>query len=300
MRDGVSASRAWLPKCGSAKSATEVYGSWDTILEFLLERFPYIPEDILRDRLSRGDIVAPDGKPYSADSPYQPETFLFYYREIPDEPVIPFKEKILFQDEHIIVVDKPHFLPISPTGRYVKESLLSRLKVQFQLEDISPVHRLDRETAGVVLFTREKSTRGAYQKMFQDRKVNKSYEAIAPDSGRAFPYTYKSRMVKAEPFFLMKEEAGEPNSETLIDVIESKDGLSRYLLKPVSGKQHQLRVHMMALGCPLLNDPFYPELLPCKGEDYSKPLQLLAKRIEFVDPVTGALRCFESERALEF
>ena len=298
MRDGVSASRTWLPKPGSDKSSTETYGEWQTILDFLIDRFPFISEDIFRERMLRGDIVDQDGNPYRADSPYQAETFLFYYREIPDEPVIPFKEEILFHDENIIVVDKPHFIPVTPTGRYVKESLLSRLKHQFQLEEISPIHRLDRETAGVILFSCNKENRGAYQNLFQNREVEKSYEAIAAVSSLSFPFTHSSRMIKGDPFFLMQEVEGEVNSKTILDMVETKGDLARYLLKPVSGKQHQLRVHMMSIGSPILNDPFYPELQPSKGEDYTSPLQLLAKTISFNDPVTGELRFFESRQIL--
>lgn len=298
MRDGVSASRAWLPKCGSYKNNDGNHGSWETILDFLVERFPFVSEAVFLERLGRGDIVDQNGKPYAAKSPYQPETFLFYYREIPDEPVIPFKETILFRDEHIIVVDKPHFLPVVPSGRFVRESLLSRLKHRFQLEEICPIHRLDRETAGVVIFTCDKAERGAYQSLFQSREVTKTYEAIAARSALEFPINHRSRISKGEPFFRMQEEDGEANTETIIDVVEAKGDLARYQLKPVTGKQHQLRVHMASIGSPILNDPFYPNLQPDKGEDYSKPLQLLAKKIEFIDPISSEMRLFESQQAL--
>ena len=300
MRQGVSASRVWLPKNGDHKNSTEKYGEWNTVLEFLIERFPFIPEDILLERMSRGDIVSEDGTAFNALSPYQAEIFLFYYREIPDEPAIPFKEQILFKDDNIIVVDKPHFIPVTPTGRFVRESLLARLKHQYQIEEISPVHRLDRETAGVMMFTCNKDVRGAYQNLFQKRLVKKTYEAIATISALDFPLTYKSRITQSDTFFIMQEEDGEPNSETTINILETEGDLARYLLKPVSGRQHQLRVHMMSLGFPILNDPFYPELLPCKGEDYSHPLQLLAKTLSFIDPITGEKRHFESQQNLNF
>lgn len=299
MRFGVSASRVWLPKSGDNKNGSEKYGTWDTILEFLIERFPFIPENILRDRMSRGDIVNQDGTVFSPESKYQAETFLFYYREIPNEAEIPFKEKIIYKDNNIIVVDKPHFLPVSPSGRYVRESLLARLKHYYQLEDISPIHRLDRETAGVILYSCNKDIRGAYQTLFQKRQVSKTYEAIAATSALSFPINYKSKIINGDPFFVMREEAGEPNSQTNIDVIEVKGNLAKYHLSPVTGKQHQLRVHLMSLGFPILNDPFYPVVLPDKGDDYSKPLQLLAKSISFIDPITNEKRYFESQQSLE-
>ena len=299
MRDGVSSSRVWLPKCGILKQPGEFYGHWDTVLDFLLERFPFIPEDILRERLALGGMVDQHGTPYAADTPYPEASFLFYYREIPDEPRIPFQETILFKNDHLIVVDKPHFIPVTPIGRFVKESLLSRLKHRFQIEAISPIHRLDRETAGVMLFSCDADFRGPYQNLFQNREVRKTYEAIAPNIEREYPFIYRSNIVPSEPFFLQKEAPGEPNAETLVDRVEVKGDLARYRLKPVTGRQHQLRIHMTALGCPILNDPFYPELLANKGEDYSAPLQLLAKTLEFTDPITGEPQFFESQLRLE-
>jgi len=297
MRDGVSASRVWLPKDDN--------NEWVTVLDFLEERFPFISREIIQERMSRGDIVDETGKPFNKNTPYQADIFLFYYREIPDEPEIPFKEKILFKDDNIIVVDKPHFIPVTPGGRYVKESLLSRLKHHYQLEEISPIHRLDRETAGIVMFTCNAEVRGAYQSLFQKRQVDKTYEAIAPfreDDDLKFPLIHKSRIVKSDPFFIMEEDVvateKDFNSETLIAIDAIKDNLAKYSLKPVTGKQHQLRVHMMSLGRPILNDPFYPDVLPDKGEDYSSPLQLLAKSISFIDPLTGEERYFESEQSL--
>ena len=300
MKLGVSASRVWLPKIGDYKNATEKYATWNTMLEFLVERFPFIGKDVLRERMERGEIVTETGTEVKPDSVFQPESFLFYYREVPDEIDIPFKEEILFKDDNIIVVDKPHFLPVSPTGRYVKETLLSRLKHHYQNEDISPIHRLDRETAGVILFSCNPEIRGAYQHLFQQRQVKKNYEAIAPTCDREFPLTYKSRITpNEEVFFLMKETEGEANSETHLKIIETKENLSKYHLAPVTGRQHQLRVHMSALDCPILNDQFYPDLQATKKDDFLKPLQLLAKRIEFIDPISNEIRVFESKQSLE-
>lgn len=303
MRDGVSASRVWLPKLGDTKNESEQYGQWATILDFLLDRFPFIPQELQIQRMNQGLIVSETGEPISPLSPYQPEIHVFYYREIPDEPTIPFQEKILFKDNAIIVVDKPHFIPVTPTGRYVRECLLSRLKHRFQNEDISPMHRLDRETAGVIIYGCNADIRGAYQYLFERRQVKKTYEAIAgaPKAGLAFPYTHRSHIASSNnPFFIMQEQTGvKPNTETVINIIETKGGLARYKLEPITGKQHQLRVHMAAIGSPIINDPFYPELMPSKGEDYSKPLQLLAKSIQFTDPVTGDERFFESEILLD-
>ena len=210
-----------------------------------------------------------------------------------------FRGGVVTKNDHFIVVDKPHFIPVTPIGRCVKESLLSRLKHRFQIEAISPIHRLDRETAGLILFSCDADYRSAYQNLFQNRDVRKTYEAIAANTHHDFPLTHRSNIVKSDPFFIQKEAAGEPNTETLVDKIEVNGELARYRLKPLTGKQHQLRVHMMSLGCPILNDPFYPALLASKGEDYSAPLQLLAKTLEFTDPITGEPRFFESPQQLK-
>jgi len=302
MKHGVSASRAWLPKLDG-----ETSGKWKTILDFLLDKFPFLSEEIIKERMSRGEILSHEGEVINPDSPYQEDIHIFYYREVPNEVTLPFEEKILFKDEHIIVVDKPHFIPVTPIGRCVRECLLSRLKHRFQNDDISPIHRLDRETAGVMLYSCNAYIRGAYQHLFEKRLVKKSYEAIAPLHPKEssieleFPYTHRSHITSSnDPFFIMREdESAEPNTETVMSIIETKGNLARYKLEPITGKQHQLRVHMMSIGRPILNDPFYPELLPNKGEDYSKPLQLLAKTIQFIDPFTQKERLFESEMSLK-
>ncbi len=300
MRSGVSASRVWLPKQNKTESNGETSPRWNTVFEFFVYRFPFLPEDLIRERMDQGQIVSETGEAVSPDTPYQPEIHVFYYREIPDEPKIPFEEQVLYKDDHLIAVDKPHFVPVTPTGRFIQESLLSRLKHRYQNEDISPIHRLDRDTAGVMLFSCNRKIRGAYQKLFQKRLVSKSYEAIAPVSDLEFPYTHRSHIVSTgNPFFIMHEDVqATANTETIINIIETGDRLARYRLEPVTGRQHQLRVHMMSIGCPIVNDPFYPKLTPERREDYSRPLQLLAKSIRFVDPITDQERVFESELTL--
>jgi tRNA pseudouridine32 synthase/23S rRNA pseudouridine746 synthase len=289
VRDGVSASRLWLGE-----------GDWPNMLAFLVARFPAVSEADWAARMKKMEVVDLHGTPLQPDSPYRRGTCIFYYRELVHETPIPFAETILYQDEHILVADKPHFLPVIPTGRFVRETLLARLRDKTGLQDLTPIHRLDRETAGVVLFSHNGATRGIYQSMFQKRAMEKVYEALAPSKPElTFPLIRRSRMVDGEPFICMTEVDGEPNSETQIEVVENRGVLSLYRLRPVTGKKHQLRLHMAALGMPILNDAFYPVALPCKGDDYSQPLQLLAREIAFTDPLTGTLRRFTSERKLE-
>jgi tRNA pseudouridine32 synthase/23S rRNA pseudouridine746 synthase len=288
VRDGVAPSYLWITE-------TRAGG----MLAFLAERFPEIAGPSWAERLARGDVVDAQGERLGADSPVRQGMRIWYYRELDQETPIPFEESIVFQDEHLLVVDKPHFLPMIPTGRFLRETLLVRLKRKLALPHLTPIHRLDRETAGVVIFSHNLATRGTYQSMFQKRSVRKVYEALAPTlQGREFPFTYRSRMVDGDKFFVMREEEGEPNSETLVELIEQRGALARYRLHPHTGRKHQLRLHMASLGVPILNDAFYPVALPCKGDDFSRPLQLLARRIGFEDPLTGEARSFASERAL--
>ena len=288
MRDGVAPSYLWLPE-----------GQWSGMLAFLVERYPQISAAQWQDRMARGEVVSGDGTALGPDSAYRRGMRIFYYRELERETPIPFQEAILFQDEHLLVVDKPHFLPMTPGGRFVQETLLTRLKKKFDSTDLTPIHRLDRETAGVVIFSRQVASRGAYQSLFQRREVHKTYEALAPAlAGRDFPFTYRSRMVDGDKFFLMREEEGVANSETVIDVIERRGDVNLYRLHPHTGRKHQLRVHLASLGIPIVNDAFYPVARPCKDDDMSQPLQLLARAIDFIDPLTGEARHFESRRTL--
>ena len=290
VRDGVAPSYLWI-------NETRPGG----MLAFLEAHFGEVGGPSWAARLARGDVVDASGQRLQPDSHVRQGMRIWYYRELEEETPIPFEEEILFQDDHLLVVDKPHFVPMIPTGRFLRETLLVRLKRKLDLPHLTPIHRLDRETAGVVIFSHNLATRGTYQSMFQKRSIRKVYEALAPVlEGRAFPFTYRSRMVDGEKFFVMKEEEGEPNSETLVELIERRGGIGRYRLHPHTGRKHQLRLHLASLGVPILNDAFYPVALPCKGDDYSAPLQLLARRIGFDDPLTGEARSFESRRVLDW
>jgi tRNA pseudouridine32 synthase/23S rRNA pseudouridine746 synthase len=288
MRDGVGASCVSLPQ-----------GPWRTIADFLCERFTAITPAAWQARIAAGDVVDEHGVVVTASRAYLPRLRVYYYRALADEPVLPFEEEILFQDEQLLVVDKPHFMPVTPVGKYVQQSLLVRLKRRLGIEALVPMHRIDRETAGIVLFSVASSDRAAYSAMFAERAVHKRYEAIVPWTGeRELPAVRHSRMVPDAHFMRMREAEGEPNAETRFTLIEAHDGWARLGLSPVTGRRHQLRVHCAAIGLPIRHDAIYPVLRPEGQDDFERPLQLLARHIAFRDPVTGAAREFSSRRSL--
>ena len=276
------------------------------LLCYLRARFPFIAESVWRARLNSGMVVNQRGEPLHENVLYQAGETIFYYREVSreDEPRIPFDEKILWLDDDLIVVDKPHFLPVTPGGRFLRETLLTRLRLRPDLQhldvaNITPLHRLDKDTAGVMLFSHNPATRAAYHTLFPSHAIQKTYHALAPTRlDLAYPLTVRTRLVPSEPYFLMRETAGEANAETRVRLLEQRGDVSLYELQPITGKKHQLRVQMMGLGMSLLNDVLYPIAQPENGDDYRKPLKLLAKRLDFIDPITGERRGFASEQGL--
>ena len=274
-------------------------GPWATISDFLLDRFPAVPAATWQARMQQGELVDEHGVAVTPRQPYRCGTRLYYYRSIDDEPRVPFDETVLFQDEWLVVADKPHFLPVTPGGRHLQETLLVRLKRRLGIDTLAPLHRLDRETAGVVVFAVQPDTRGPYQALFAQRRVTKHYEAMAPwRPTLSFPLTLRSRLVQDDHFLRMREVQGEPNAETLFEVLEVQGAFARYRLTPLTGRTHQLRVHCAALGMPIVGDRMYPTLLPANTDDHARPLQLLARTIAFVDPISGQSRRFESTREL--
>lgn len=275
-------------------------GGWQTLLDGLCARFPQIDRAQWIGRFERGRVRDVRQQPLPADAPYKVGMTVHYFREVADEAPIPFEETILHIDDHLVVADKPHFLPVAPAGIYVRETLLTRLVRRLGNPDLVPLHRLDRGTAGLVLFSANPASRDAYQALFRERRIGKHYEAVAPAlPGLAFPLVRESRIVRGEPFFRMQEAPGAANATTRIELLEAEGAWWRYALSPVSGRKHQLRVHMAALGAPIRHDRVYPDLAAAEADDYSRPLQLLARELAFVDPLSSVPRRFKSLRRLE-
>ncbi|MCT9004488.1 RluA family pseudouridine synthase [Streptomyces rhizosphaerihabitans] len=289
-RHGVDPVRIRLPREGSRP----------TVREYLVERLA-AGDGVIDSMIDEGLIVGEDGRPLTAEAAYAPGMFVWFHRELPDEEPVPFPLDVVYRDEHIVVADKPHFLATTPRGSHVAETALARLRRELGLPELGAAHRLDRLTAGLVLFTVRPEERGAYQSLFRDRLIGKEYEAVAPyDSALGLPRTVTSRILKERGVMAAREVAGEPNAVTGIDLVERRDALGRYRLTPRTGQTHQLRVHMSALGLPILGDPLYPTVTgPVPADDFRRPLQLLARTLEFTDPVTGRAHRFVSERVLE-
>lgn len=303
-RDGVAASRVAVTP-----------GPWGLLADFLAQR---LDADDWPQRLARGEVLGADGQALPPDAPCVPHTVVWYWRALPPEPRVPFELVVLHHDDHLVVVDKPHFLAVAPTGRYLQETVLVRLKRLLNLPTLVPMHRLDRETAGVLLFTVNPATRNAYQALLRERRVHKVYEAVAPwREDLPLPLTCHHRLEEpaGDGFMQMQVVPGEPNAHTRIELIRrlplsavvapgsAPSALAHYRLHPITGRRHQLRAQLNALGLPIVGDRIYPVLWPHPPADaepdYSHPLQLLAREIAFDDPVSGVSRCFRSRRALD-
>lgn len=287
-RDGVGPSCVSLPE-----------GAWGTIADFLVHRFPAQSRELWMQRMSSGEVVDEFGTPVTAQRRYQGHLRVYYYRSLQDEPRIPFDQVLLFQDRHLLVVDKPHFLPVVPSGGYLRETLLVRLKRSLGIDTLVPIHRIDRDTAGLVLFSVDPATRDRYHALFRKRLVTKTYEALAPwRDDLEFPLTRSTRIAPSAHFMQQHEVPGSANATTHIRLLRTNGHSAHYQLHPVTGHRHQLRVHMAALGLPIHGDRIYPQLTPRGPPDYRRPLHLLAKSIAFADPLTGAPRHFDSPREL--
>ena len=300
LREGVAPSCIALPQMRRVP--------WSLLLDFLAERLPVLDRAAWHARMAAGEVVDEHNRPLSPDTPCRSGLRAYYWRQLPAEDPVPFREEVLYRDEHLLVADKPHFLPVTPGGRYVRETLAVRLRHRLGLPELSPLHRIDRETAGLVLFSVRPQDRDAYQRLFRERRVDKTYEALAPAAPRQdWPITRRSHILEDEQaFYRMREAAADegrtPNAETRIEPVETRGAWSRYRLHPVTGQRHQLRVHLNALGLPIAGDQFYPRVRrgPDEPEDYRLPLQLLARAIAFTDPVTGQARQFESRFSLDW
>lgn len=277
--------------------------TWATMRDHLVDRLPRVDPARIDAMLAEGGIVDADG-PLAPDARYRPETYLWFHRDLPDEAVVPFPIGVVHRDDDLVVVDKPHFLATIPRGRHIAQTALVRLRRELDLPELSPAHRLDRVTAGLLMFVVHRERRGAYQTLFRDRRVHKVYEALAPyDPSLTLPHTVRTRIVKERGVVTAQEVDGPPNAETLVELVSHRGGVGRYRLTPRTGRTHQLRLHMSGLGVPILGDGFYPpnpdgSVREAALDDFTSPLQLLAAELAFTDPISGRPRRFTTRLQL--
>ncbi len=278
-------SRLYLPKFDAAPP---------TIFEYLLARFPQVDATIWRERVSQGLITLSDGTTLREDSPYRHGISVFYRKEVASEPPTLEEPQIVYRDDDILVVDKPHGMPVTPSGQHLERSLFVRLQRSTGLPDLAPMHRLDRETAGLVLFAIKPAARANYHRLFAEGNVEREYLAWAHTTSpvEKTHWRIENRMERGEPWFRQRIVDGSANAITEIELIELREGLGRFRLFPKTGRKHQLRVHMASIGCPIVGDPFYPIIWEKREGD--PPLQLIARRLAFIDPLTGAALSFIS------
>ena len=276
------------------------------VLEFLVKKFPHIPEQVWLDRIKTGKVFWRDGGVINVDEPYQPNSTLGYYREVPQEPTVPFEELIITQNDHFLIAHKPHFLPVMPGGQFVNECLQARLIEKTGIKELQAVHRLDRDTAGLVLFSTNPATRNKYHQLFAERRIAKTYQAVASiNSSKPIirkKWHVKNYLKRSQPKFLFENTTASDTgqyAESIIECIDQSQTKALVSLSPITGRTHQLRLHMQHIGFPILNDRFYPTLQPKQPDDFHTPLQLLAKSLSFVDPVTQREETFKSPTDLE-
>lgn len=290
VRDGLNPTRLALPR----------EEAWGSLVSYLEARFP-ADAPRLREQVAAGEVVDELGRPYTLDSPYPAGGLAYLYRDVAPEARVPFDARILYRDDDLVVVDKPHFLAVTPRGAWVTETVLVRLRRALDLPALSPAHRLDRPTAGVLVLTTRPEVRGAYQELFARRAVEKVYEAVVTlPAGLELPTTVRSRIVKQHGVHQARTVPGEVNAITHVTLQrELPGGRALVGLRPETGRTHQLRVHLAGLGAPIVGDDLYPVEREVAPDDYSAPLQLLARSIAFDDPLTGERRQFASRRTLD-
>lgn len=289
-RHGVDAQRFRMPQSGP----------WATLRDHLVERLSAgLTAAEVDAMLVAGEFVDATGEPVPADAPFVPRSVVWAHRDLPAEAPLPFDVTVRHLDERLVVVDKPHFLATMPRGDHVVNSALARARVLTGIPGLAPAHRLDRPTAGLLLFTTEQRWRGAYQRLFADGLVHKEYLAVAPvRPDLELPLVRRTRLVKEHGVHQAFEVAGEPNAETLVELIAQDDDRGLYRLTPRTGRTHQLRCQLNGLGIPIEGDALYPREVDVAPDDFTRPLQLLATLLEFDDPVDGTRRRFETGRTL--
>lgn len=250
--------------------------------------------------LQQGRFVYGTGTVVAGDDVYRANTFVWFHRDLAEETFVPGPLHVIYRDDRIVVIDKPPFLSSIPRGRHVVQSVVVRLRAALELPELSPLHRLDRVTSGLLVLATERRWRGPYQSMYQRQEVAKTYRALAPLlPGLELPVTVCNHLTTRRGQWQAEVLPGEPaNAESRIELDAVIDGRGSYILTPSTGRTHQLRMHMLGLGIPISDDLLYPVVQNVALDDFTRPLQLLASGVRFTDPIDGRLRQFASVRTL--
>ena len=294
MRHGLAAAWVRTPDRDPARPAP-----WPTMGAWLRSRFPEHVD--VEAMLAEGRFVADDGRPVRDDDPYGPHRFVWFHRDLRDEPEVPGELHVVHRDERLVVVDKPAFLSSIPRGGHVRQSVVVRLRAALDLPELSPLHRLDRVTSGLLMLATQRRWRGPYQSVFERREVHKTYWALAPlREDLSLPVVVRNHIRKERGQWQARVVPEAPvNAETLVELeSQVEGGLGVYRLTPRTGRTHQLRLHLLGLGIPIVDDPLYPVVRDIDVDDFAHPLQLLAGELAFTDPVDGTPRRFRTTRRL--
>ncbi|MDO4611202.1 pseudouridine synthase [Corynebacterium sp.] len=297
VRDGLNPSRIRVPGGPGAAPVT----AGDLVAAAVAGQRRRHPDDgpeAVAARFAAGEVVDATGRPLGPADLLRPGTDVWFHRIAAPERRIAGPMPVLHADRLLVVVDKPHFLATTPRGAHVLESAVVRLRRELGEPDLVPAHRLDRLTAGVLLFVRDPAARGAYQGLFAGAgDVVKRYEALAPAPAAAPPRELVTRQDKTRGILQARTVPGEPNARTIVEGVEPRDGgMALWRLRPLTGRTHQLRLHLHDLGCPIAGDPLYPDVVPEGAEDPARPLRLLCRELAFDDPIDGSRRVFRSLR----
>lgn len=298
-RDGLGASRARVPDGVS----TSAFAFLSRIIAEQRHRHPEDNDAAVRRRFAAGEVVLRDRTPLRPDSELSAGTDIFFYRRPAPETPVPYEIATVYEDENILIVDKPPFLATMPRAAHITETVTVRLRRATGNEELTPAHRLDRMTSGLLLLTKRREIRGAYQEMFARREVYRRYEAVAAYDPSLQPGQWAHHIVKRHGELASTILADEPpNSFTNflgaspLSAAENQDlrqryGLegdfARYALEPITGRTHQLRVQMLDNRVPILGDPVYPTPQPFGKEDFTAPMLLRCETIRFTDPITN-------------
>ncbi|MBV7296105.1 hypothetical protein KRX51_09300 [Corynebacterium sp. TAE3-ERU12] len=288
IRDGLNASRVRCPEPGATALALIT-----AAVEGQQHRHPDDDAAAIARRFADGLVVDNKGRAVAPHQPLKPGTDLWFYRIPAPEPQIAGPMPIIYSDADLVIVDKPPFLATTPRGRHITETALVRLRRHLDEPDLVPAHRLDRLTSGVLVFVRRPEARRTYQQLFTTPgAVLKIYEALAPTPPTPIcdGTEIATRQDKVRGVLQAFTVPGQPNARTVIESVRplaEDPQVAVWRLRPLTGRTHQLRLHLCELGCPIIGDPLYPTVSAVADEDPTQPMHLVCREMRLTHPDSG-------------